>query len=136
MAALVASVALGTAAAAAEPQLRVEPGPSGEVAVTAQGVPIVQALEAVAAVAGFDVRVSHAASRPSAHVRTDMASVEDVLRTMLGHRNYALVFDADGSVSEVILLPPSKAGPSRPSRPLPPRSRQSKPQRGPLVVIN
>jgi hypothetical protein len=137
-AAFVVWTALAASALAAEPHLRVEPGPSGEVAVTAQGVPIVRALEAVAAVAGFDVTVSNASSRPSANVTTDMAAVEDVLRAMLRHRNYALVFDSDGSVNEVFLLPPSTAGPSRPTRPLrrPPRSRSSRAQSGPIVVIN
>ena len=106
-------------------ELRFEAYPSGEMSLVARGVPITQALDAVAEKAQLEVLVyGGPVVRPPVNLVIPTTSVEDLLRGMLHGRNYALVYDADGDeVSRVILLPPSTAGRAAVS---PPRRRAAR----------
>jgi hypothetical protein len=95
------------------PRLRVESNSTGEIALEAHGVTIDEALDAIAAEAGFEVVIEHGITRPPVDISLSMAPVENVLRQVLRGRNYALVYDGEDEFpTEVIVLPPS--APRRP----------------------
>jgi type II secretory pathway component GspD/PulD (secretin) len=95
------------AGAQSAPAVRVESSTTGEIEFDARGVPIEEALQAIAAKAGFEVVIDEGIKRRPVNMAVPMASVEDVLRQILRGRNYALVHDADdASLRQVIVLPP------------------------------
>jgi hypothetical protein len=134
--ALTAIVAVSgiAARAPAEPMLRVESSPTGEVALDARRVPIGHVLNAIAAEDGFEViMIEGSLTRPLVDAMVEMAPVEDVLRTVLHDRNYAVVYDPDAlSVDRVIVLPPSDP---RRSRAPAPRTRRGAARRPPQPIV-
>lgn len=129
-------------AAAAAADIEVDRDEDGALAITAQNVPIIDALEAVGAEVGFEVVATRGPKRPAVSLQLEDAPLALVLRELLRGRNYAVVYD-DDAVSRIILLEPSTPGPSRPAR----AARPARPARdaarggkaktsGPIVIRN
>jgi hypothetical protein len=99
------------------PVLRVQSNATGEVGLEARGVPIEQALRAIASEAGFEVVITPGIERPPVNMTVSSAPVDYVLRQILRGRNYSLVYETgDALPSEVIVLPPPSRRPDVPSR--------------------
>jgi hypothetical protein len=116
--------------------LEVESGPAGAVELDARRAKITEVLRALAAEGGFDVVLDDAVVRPPVNATLEMAPVEDVLREVLRDRNYALVYDGDDRLSQVILLAPS--APTKPAaarrQPAARAKRNATRDRGPIVI--
>jgi len=105
--------------AAGEANLLVESLAKGEIRLEARGVRLADALEAIASKGGyFDVEIDDAIERPLVNVNLPASPVEEVVRQVLHGRNYALFFDSEGTLTRVIVLPPSSPPNSSGARPL------------------
>lgn len=92
---------------AGPPVLRVESSADGEIQLDARRAAITEVLRALAAEGGFEVVLDDGIARPPVTATLPTAPIEDILHEVLRERNYALVYDGDDGVSQVILLAPS-----------------------------
>jgi hypothetical protein len=117
--------------------LHVASGADGAIQLDARRAAVGEVLLALAAEGGFEVLLDDAIKRPPVTATLPAAPLENVLHNVLRDRNYALVFDANDAVSQVILLAPSPPRPlgalGRKARAIP-RARQKASDRGPTVV--
>lgn len=118
--------------------LRVVSRPGGEIELDARRAAITEVLRALAAEAGFEVVLDDGIARPPVDATLQTAPLEDILRDVLRDRNYALVYDGDDGVSQVILLAPSAprkpgAVQRKPAK-VPRRKQKEASDRGPIVV--
>jgi hypothetical protein len=136
VAAVVVTLVVALATAAADAELDVKRGPHGEIAVVARQAPIGEALDAIGDQAGFDVTVYAAPRRPPLDLTLPLSPVDRVLREILRGRNYAVLYDSEaGGIEKVILLAPSSVSRAPAVRPPPRRPAKGKGAKQPAGAV-
>lgn len=122
------------AAAAEAAPVQCEAGPDGELSLRARGATTEEALQALAAEAGFEVVIAGELPQRKTDLTLSPAPLERVLHEILRGRNYALLYDGESdAVRRVIVLPPGSKGAAPPPRRAAAKARGGRPA-GPLVV--